>query len=871
MLSISNVGNSAAASQYYEQSDGYYSKGGSPSRWSGLAAEFLGLDGLVNPTTFSQLLEGHLPNGVELHCGGAGRRGGTDLTFSAPKSVSMMALIGDDDRLMGAHNVAVSRTLAFAEKYAACRVTRDGVTERQSTGNFIIAEFDHHLSRACDPQIHTHSVLINATRRQDGEWRALDNEPLYRIKMMLGAMYRAELAREIQQLGYDVRQTHIDGRFELNNFNDIQIREFSRRSQQIETWLEVNKGLDRKGAAAWDKKLVAVLTRDKKTEVDREYLYQDWQSRGHECGIEFVMPNENQYTLLEASAQSIQSILEEAISHISERESVFSHEDLWRAMLERGTGIVVFSEIESEIQARIKSGELIHSYGLFTTPALQQLERDLLETEEKGRYSLTPILSGDESRLVDKLAGLSVGQQIAVKGIFLSHSRIIGIQGRAGTGKTMLLEKAKMLADEAGFKMSGVAPSASAARELAKSGIQSETIAAFQNKKSKGLSKNSILVIDEAGMVSSVQMHTLFAEAEKSGCRIILVGDAKQLKAVEAGKPFLQLQTNGMHTATVNQIQRQKNHTLKQAVENAVNGNVALSVELLEKQIAEISSNVDRYDRIASDYVAFSDAQRRQTYVVAGTRYARSEINSRIRQKLGLCGQGNEFNLLERKNLTKTQAKSTLAYEVGDIVVAEKSYLSLGILRGKTATVINRRKDAVTLKREDGFLVEWKPALAPNLSVYTPIIKELAVGDQIRINANMHEVDLINGDLATVYAISLEQQSMTLELQDSRRLIIETNRPLPLDYGYCSTVYSAQGQTCDRVMIEADTQNLTANESTFYVAISRARYEALIYTDDRESLPLAMSRIFDKSSALDLNSEIDRVKENQEITLDIGS
>lgn len=869
MLSISNVGSSADASQYYEQSDDYYFKDRSPSRWSGVGADFLGLSGLVDQATFSQLLQGQLPNGTKIHRGGAGRRGGTDLTFSAPKSVSMQLLIGHDDRLMTAHNLAVTRALAFAEKYVACRVTLNGVTEKQSTGNFIVAEFDHHLSRASDPQLHTHCVAINATRRLDGEWRALDNEPIYRIKMMLGAFYRAELAREVQQLGYDVRQTHIDGRFELENFNDVQIRQYSLRSQQIETWLKDNKRLDRKGASAWDKKLIAVLTRDKKTRVDREYLYQDWQSRSHECGIEFVMPDERQRTRLEASRQSIQTILGDAIAHISERESVFTHEELWRFMLERGTGIVTFNEIECEIQAKIQSGELIHSYGLFTTPALQQLERDLLETEEKARYALAPVLPSKENLLDVHLAGLSPGQKTAVKAIFLSRNRIIGIQGRAGTGKTTLLQKAKSIADENGFHIFGVAPSTSAARELAKSGIPSETIAAFQNKRSNRLSKNSILVIDEAGMVCTNQMHSLFSEAEKSGCRVVMVGDTKQLKAVEAGKPFYQLQANGMHTAVVSKIQRQKNNNLRHAVELAVSGEVALSVDLLQKWVIEIPTNTDRYDRIASDYAVLSGDERHKTRVVAGTRYARSEINTRIRKTLGLCGQGSEFELLERKDMTKTQAKSTLAYEIDDVIVAEKNYPSLRIARGEAAKVIDRRRDAITLMLKDGSSVEWKPALAPNLSAYTLKVKELAVGDHIRINSNMHTVGLINGDLATVHAISREQQSMTLELLDGRRLSIDTNRPLQLDYGYCSTVYSAQGQTCDRVLIDADTQNLTANESTFYVAISRARYEAKIYTDDRESMPMAMSRIFDKSSALDLSPEVDKLKIIQKVSLEV--
>ena len=145
----------------------------------------------------------------------AGRRGGTDLTFSAPKSVSIQALAGGDVRLLTAHETAVARALDHAETLAACRVTAEGVTTRQTTGVLAVAQFRHDLSRAADPQLHTHSVVLNVTQRADGQWRALDNEPLYRNKMLLGALYRSELAKEVQALGYEVRITHGDGRFEL--------------------------------------------------------------------------------------------------------------------------------------------------------------------------------------------------------------------------------------------------------------------------------------------------------------------------------------------------------------------------------------------------------------------------------------------------------------------------------------------------------------------------------------------------------------------------------------------------------------------------------------------------------------------------------
>ena len=178
MLSLSNVGNGEAAAGYYESTDDYYAGDRSPSNWWGCGAAALGLSGPVDAGVFAALLDGRLPTGEMLHHAAAGRRGGTDATFSAPKSVSLQALVGGDMRLLDAHQRAVDRALAYAETLAACRVTEDGQTRSVPTGNLVVARFEHDLSRACDPQVHTHAVILNVTSRADGQWRALNNEAL---------------------------------------------------------------------------------------------------------------------------------------------------------------------------------------------------------------------------------------------------------------------------------------------------------------------------------------------------------------------------------------------------------------------------------------------------------------------------------------------------------------------------------------------------------------------------------------------------------------------------------------------------------------------------------------------------------------------
>jgi conjugative relaxase-like TrwC/TraI family protein len=805
--------------------------------------------GPIDPSVFATLLDGRLPTGETLHHAAAGRRGGTDATFSAPKSVSLQALVGGDTRLLEAHQRAVDRALTHAETLAACRVTKDGETRSVRTGNLLVSRFEHDLSRACDPQLHTHCVMVNATRRPDGQWRALDNESLYRHKMLLGALYRAELAREVQMLGYQVRATHLDGRFELGHIDDTQVRAFSQRSAAIEAYLQ-GEGKERGEAGAWLKKLVAVITRDKKTAVDREMLREEWETLSQEQGIDYHYPTGHGRPVV--GREAVHTVLVETVAHLSERESVFSHADLLRTALERSVGIATLNELETALDECRQTGLLIQCGERYTTAAAQQREAEILDVEISGREKLTPIYTGERTVLLEQLGALAEGQRNAALGVLLTSHQIMGIQGRAGVGKTTLLSVATAIATAQGYTVKGLAPSASAARELASTGMPAETIATFALREHKGLNAKTILVLDEAGMASSKQMHGILMAAKDANCRVVLVGDTAQLGAVEAGKPFAQLQTNGMATALVGKIQRQRNPELKKAVEMAVDGRVALAVEILDKDITQIISSVERFERIAADYVALSPSEQEQTRVIAGTRHARAEINRRIRDKLGL-GEGDIFVLLTRKDLTDSERRSMLSYQAGDMVQAEIDYPSLGLKRGEFAQVAARLDHRILLERPDGTRVVWQPATMTRLSAFVPEARALTVGDLVRVTANDRGRNLVNGDLARVSALDVEQGLLTLALADGRSVQLNRNTPLTLDYGYCSTVYAAQGQTCERVMIEADAHSLTSGRNTFYVAISRARETAKIYTDDREMLPLAMGREMIKESALDLN------------------
>ncbi|MNS69425.1 Multifunctional conjugation protein TraI [compost metagenome] len=306
-----------------------------------------------------------------------------------------------------------------------------------------------------------------------------------------------------------------------------------------------------------------------------------------------------------------------------------------------------------------------------------------------------------------------------------------------------------------------------------------------------------------------------------------------------------------MATAHMQDIQRQTSATLKAAVEHAAEGEVAASLKLLAPRIAEVPYARERYAAIARHYTALLPQARQETLIVAGTHAAREAINAEVRARLSLAGA--PVRILVGRDLTEAQRKSAVSYQPGDVVQVQKAYASLGLARGEPATVVSAQAGRVTLQREDGQLVEWHPALMPHVAVYSVAERNMAVGDRVRVSANDYGLGLINGQFGTVSALT--PQALTLTKESGAQVVLELRRPLHLEYGYCTTVHSAQGQTCERVMIDADVTSAMANESLYYVAISRARSEVLLYTDDRSLLAAAMSRANFKAAALDLGKE----------------
>jgi len=293
MLSIQTLKGSSGGqlASYFEkesaQKDYWANEAQHATSWHGRGADALGLSGTVDQLTFEQMIEGKLPDGTQLSHGAAGkRRLGYDLTFSAPKSVSLQGLIFDAKRILDAHDTAVRRALDWTEKESAqTRIKHHGQVKTEKTGNLAAAVFRHEMSRNLDPQLHSHAVVPNMTRSADGSWRALDASEVFKNKMAAGAVYRSELAGELKKLGYDIHITDKQkGTFELKGYSDKQLAEFSSRRGEIKA--ELSKAAHPELAKTAES--AALKTRKAKQSLgvgEKDRLKDAWRMQAGKAGI----------------------------------------------------------------------------------------------------------------------------------------------------------------------------------------------------------------------------------------------------------------------------------------------------------------------------------------------------------------------------------------------------------------------------------------------------------------------------------------------------------------------------------------------------------------------------------------------------------
>lgn len=716
MLSMAAMSSGQAGYYLGLAREDYYLKGGEPpGQWYGEGATRLGLTGEVLDDHLYNLFKGLSPDGsrelfqLQKHEGKADHRPGWDLTFSAPKSVSVLWSQSSPkfQRLIQeAHLQAVQAALDYLQETAA--VTRRGREgKRFERTNLIAALFEHSTSRALDPQLHTHALIMNLCLRDDGTTGTLSSFSLFQAKMVAGALYRVELSGLLERLGLETEKSH--SWFEVSHVSKALVDLFSKRRKAIEEALKV-KGMDSPEASA----VAAIETRDVKEAVARSVLIEEWVARGSELGwtkgqAELLFgafhPNRDQALDIATAAML-------ATEHITASQAHFTQRDFVRFMAEQAqaTGLLAIDVISGARAYLENSHEIVRlgrHYGeeRFTTRAMLELEKSLIDHAE--RLSRNRAHEVDADTLVRSLSqsqDLSEEQLKAVWHVTTATGAMAVVSGMAGAGKTQMLGTAKSIWEAAGLKVYGTALADRAARELGeRAGIQSRNIAKLLSDIDNGrspLDQRTILVVDEAGMVATPEMERLARLCLAAGAKLVLIGDERQIQPIGPGAPFMELGARFGH-AELQDIQRQTEAWARRAVKDIAEGNAQ---EALEEFIARGLVNV--HDTREEAMRALVNQWRKdgrpmhETLILAGTRAEVAALNRHAQEERRKAGE------LETELVRMGEDK----FYVGDRLVFTEKHKTMGVMKGDRGFVkaISEGGSQMTVRLDSGEQVSFE-------------------------------------------------------------------------------------------------------------------------------------------------------------------
>ena len=926
MLSIGVVRSSMAAASYFAKDNYYTQHEEGPSHWFGAGAEKLGLAGEVEAGRFKQLLEGRIDAETQL---GRIRDGehqhlhGWDLTFSAPKSVSLAALVGGDERLVGAHDAAVKEALGWLQENAlSTRARHGGEALEEPARQMVAAVFRHDLSRAAEPQLHSHAVVMNATIGSKGQWQSVHSIRLYVNAKEAGERYQQALAARAAELGYAVVPSR-NGTFELDAVPREVSLLFSSRAKAIEDRL-AEQGLTRASATLTQREDATLRTRGAKPEIDRVLQRGQDRTLARQHGLDlerFVAEAKERSQTLErvlerdrehaqarvlASEPALRAV-REAAAMLTERDAAFTAKALEQRARQMTLGTTRAEQIDQAVAQLQSRGELVERQVRtidpvtrhptlmpgYTTAEMIQTERQMLALEQAGRGAVDRLLHRlDAQALVgqaralaeDRGFGWTHGQAEATKGVLTTSSRVLGIQGYAGTAKTTtVLATVAEAARQQGYTVKGMAPTTEATLGLAEAiGGEAVTVQrqvaelerGGEGRGSGSIAGKQLWIVDEASLVGTRAMHTLLAGATLQEARVLLVGDEKQLGSVEAGRAFAQLQEAGMPTFRLTEIVRQSNEATKEAVYAALQADAAKALAAIERgggEVVEIkgkSHEEDAHDRrafLAQRYAALSVEERARTVLADPSREGRKELNVQVRAALQARGelQGPKLSLgiLVPKGLTPGEQKQPVFYERGDVVSFRRElapHRQDRLEKGTPYRVagIDQHGGRLQLQKEDGSFVIWRPGShgARDAEVYRLEQRELAAGDRISWTKNLPAIGVANGQTGTVIAVDPQKGSFTLE-RNGRRATLEAGsaEARDLEPGSAQTAQKLQGQTAERALIHAEHWRLNlTHQRSFYVLVSRAKDGVTIATSDRNGLIDAIrERSGEQQAALD--------------------
>jgi conjugative relaxase-like TrwC/TraI family protein len=876
----------AAEQNYWKQEDTIQGE------WRGRLAEEFGLSGAVGALEFSRLAEGQHPatgeqlvrhRAVHEYKTEEGRtvspvehRAGWDATFSAPKSVSLTALVGGDDAVREAHRKSVAFALNELERYTQARIGGNHAPE--TTAQFVAATFEHDTARPVDgyaaPQLHTHSVIFNLTEREDGTMRALQPRSLFETQQFATAVYQSHLTYQLRTLGYEIEPGR-SGAPEIKGYSQEYLDASSPRRQQIVEAV-ARSGFSGPEAA----QIAAHNTRDGKQILSPAEVVAAHQQIAAEHGnqAENVVAEAQARRKSKAHQGSLEVRTQQANSALTfardkgfEREAVLDERAIFVDAMRRGMGEMTHPEVRANFEARIASGEFREVEGSkhsasrhFTTAGTIQAEKEIIRSVRQGQGQAPQLMSiQDAIPLTDAHQRLNDTQRKAIEQILTSRDQVQGLQGSAGSGKTSTLAAIRRGAEQSGYAVEGFAPTSRAAHQLGEAGVTADTLQGFlaRARNTNDPSQNHLYMVDESSLASTEQMRD-FLRRVGSADKVLLIGDVRQHQGVDAGKPFEQLQESGMRTALLDRIVRQQDPELLRAVEHLSRNETETGVRMLQQQ-GRVTEIPDAEQRIAAIAKVYS-AQPENTIIVSPDNASRRALNQAVRQELRSAGTlKNEDRsipiLTPRSDMTGADRAWAARYEPGDMLHYVRGSKESGIESGSYARVVRTdlKENLLTVRRSDGEHVTYDPARLRGISAYREIEREFAIGDRVQLTAPNRDLQIANRDLGTLKGFDREGR-ITLRMDSGKEVSFDPKEMRHFDHGYALTSHSSQGLTSERVLInmDADVHPELINARFAYVSVSRASQDAQIFTNDEANLAESLSRDVSKRSALSIANDL---------------
>jgi len=805
---------------YYEPNhkEDYYSKESEPQgKWIGRGSRCLKLGQLVEQDEYRKIFNGFDQQGNPLS-GGAGKthRHGWDLTFSAPKSVSIL-WAGESDEMQqkieSAQQQAVEEAFTFIQDTVArTRRGHNGLIHEEIVG-LVGATFQHCSSRALDPQIHTHCLVANIAPRTDLSWGTIESKYFFSWQKAIGAIYRSSLSRCLREIGYEIEEVAEQEHFEVRGINKRISEHFSKRKQAILAAMK-SLGVERAASKAGD--FIALNTREKKQDIGRSELLKTWKTElsSLEYSSEYFSSLRSERKECVPESLPLQYILSELVA----KNAVFKLKDIYEVVAKEAQyKYIPFNCIEDTVKQLLNSAELVllenHKANetFYTTKSMLQAERNLISIATRLNAEQTYKLNSNDIDNAIKSQEGCLGFELSKEQIDAIHSVCQSgldiVQGKAGAGKSIAMSSMRLAYERNNIKVRGATVSRKASLQLENdTGIKSSTITSLLGELKRTPSKfaNTVILIDEAGQIGSLDLLKLMRLVDSVNAKLILLGEQEQTDAIEHGGSLRYL-SDKFGCRRLSTIRRQNEAWARHAVNQLRSGNARGALrDFCSRGLLNIEANKDEaQEKLVNKW---------QSYV---------ELNP------------------TKESMILTQSWRE-AISISNII--RKRYKDKGILGTEDITV-----ECVISNRTVPFA--------------------FAKGERIRFTKNDYSRNFTNGALGTITEIEQIDGdtyfSIILDNGDKTRFkkseYSDEHGRLYLAQAYVSTVYSSQGAT-----IDGDTfllYNTRMDRALSYVAGSRHKDNCHWFVNREE----VESLVSDRANALQEEQIMRLMAKNMEI------